>query len=72
MRRIYSIRLIVNARNIDDCKDADSLIEQIADLIDVGKLELGDCNPEHIAARSTDTRKSLKEIVSKGAAIRRD
>jgi hypothetical protein len=70
MRRIYSIRLIVNARNIDDCEDADSLIEQIADLIDVGKLELGDCNPEHIAARMTDTRKALKQIVRKRGADR--
>jgi len=53
MRRIYSIRLIVNARNLDDCEDADSIVEQLADLIEVHRLELGDCNPEHIAARGT-------------------
>mgnify|MGYP001011988433 CR=1 FL=1 len=70
MRRIYYIRLVVNARDLDDCEDADSIVEQLADLIEVHRLELGDCKPEHVGARMTDTRKSLKQIVRKRGADR--
>lgn len=55
MFRVYDIHIIVQSKDADDCEDSDSIVEQLANLIEVRRLELGECKPRFVGARITDT-----------------
>lgn len=67
MYRTYDIHIIVQSDDADDCEDSDSIVEQLADLIEVRKLELGECKPRFVGARITDTDRMPEEIRGKPA-----